>query len=64
MGPAGWEIAPKAFDAELPPRGEVGQRITVRVPKKAGAGRYIFTTDVTVDGERFGELFDAIVDVL
>jgi len=64
MGPEGWEITPKSFDAELPPRGQAEQQIVVRVPRAAEPRRYIFTTDVTLDGERYGELFDATVDVV
>jgi len=63
MGPAGWEIAPKFLEVELPPRAQVERQVVVRVPKTAAPRRYVFTTDVTMDGERFGELFDALVDV-
>jgi hypothetical protein len=63
MGPEGWDIAPKRFEAELPARGQIEQEISVRVPKSAEPRRYVFTTDVTLDGERFGELFDGMVDV-
>jgi uncharacterized membrane protein len=64
MGPAAWDITPRALDMALPPRGQVERPVTVRVPEAAEAQRYVLTTDVVVEGERLGELFDAIVDVV
>ena len=61
--PKRWKPDPTELTLEIPRRGKAAQHVEIAVPRRVREGRYVLTTDVTVDGRRYGELFDCLVDV-
>jgi glyoxylase-like metal-dependent hydrolase (beta-lactamase superfamily II) len=61
--PAGLSAEPGQLDGNLPAETRKPSKITLRAAADAVPGVRIVALDVTLDGRRYGELFDAIVEV-
>lgn len=60
--PAGVTISPAVFTGELPPKGERTFPVLVEVDRTtAPTGLSIIPFDITLDGHRYGELFDFLI---
>jgi hypothetical protein len=62
--PEGVIAEPAVLEGALPPSGRKAFPITLRSASDAAAGVRIVAFDITLDGHRFGEWFDAIVEVM
>lgn len=61
--PPGWQASPSALEGALDPRARSAEKVTVTTPLDATPGVYAVTFDPTLDEKRYGEWFDAIVEV-
>jgi len=62
-GPAGLSSDPPAITGELGPEKRGGFAATLRAAADAPRGVQIVALDVTLDGRRYGQLFDLVVEV-
>jgi glyoxylase-like metal-dependent hydrolase (beta-lactamase superfamily II) len=61
--PEGWTASPAAVEGALDAAGRKGFPVRLRAPESASPGVAIVAFDVTLDGKRYGEWFDLIVEV-
>ncbi|MCE9603625.1 MAG: MBL fold metallo-hydrolase [Planctomycetia bacterium] len=61
--PPGLTIEPKTWEGTLAPESRSEFKIRVRAGAEAPAGTRMIAFDITRDGRRYGELFDAIVEI-
>jgi len=61
--PTGWTATPEALDGTTSPNGVQEYRVKIGVPADEISGVHLVTFDITLDGRRYGELFDAMVIV-
>jgi glyoxylase-like metal-dependent hydrolase (beta-lactamase superfamily II) len=61
--PAGLSVEPRELIGELPAESRRPFKVTVRASEDAAPGVRIVGLDVTLDGRRYGQWFDAVVDV-
>jgi hypothetical protein len=61
--PPGVVAEPAVLDGSVPPNARTASRIQLRRTAEAVAGVHIVAFDITLDGRRYGELFDAIVEI-
>jgi glyoxylase-like metal-dependent hydrolase (beta-lactamase superfamily II) len=61
--PPGVVAEPAVLDGSVPPSARTTSRIQLRRTAEAVAGVHIIAFDITLDGHRYGELFDAIVEI-
>jgi glyoxylase-like metal-dependent hydrolase (beta-lactamase superfamily II) len=62
--PEGWAAQPEEFRVTLQPGQTRRLRVEFRVPAEAPAGSHLISADLTAGDYRWGEFFDARVDVL
>jgi uncharacterized membrane protein len=62
--PSGLSADPSRLDGELPAETRKPFRIKLNAAAEASPGVRIVAFDVTLDGRRYGEIFDAIVEVI
>lgn len=62
--PEAWEAKPKQMKAVIEPGDTRKFRVRFRIPEDAPSATHIITADVTAGDYRWGEFFDARVDVL
>lgn len=61
--PDGWEAKPAAADGEPAPGATAVLCFAVQSPVGAAPGRYVLCADLTMGGERLGQVAEAIVDL-
>ena len=62
--PEGWQARPREWRVTLEPDETVRQTVRFRVPPDALPGTHLISADLTAGEDRWGEFFDARVDVL
>jgi glyoxylase-like metal-dependent hydrolase (beta-lactamase superfamily II) len=62
VAPTGWQVEPEEISLEITAEGEARVRIALLPPAEAQRGvRHVVSTDVELDGRRFGERGEALV---
>ncbi len=61
--PDGVTARPVNIEGKLDPGSKVGHQIHLKVDKTCPAGIYVLAFDITLDGNEYGELFDAVLIV-
>jgi hypothetical protein len=62
--PEGLMVAPGVLTGEVPPESRSSFTVRLEAAKDAAPGVRIVGLDVTLDGRRYGEWFDAVVEVV
>jgi glyoxylase-like metal-dependent hydrolase (beta-lactamase superfamily II) len=62
--PEGWAATPSILSGVIPPRQRREYTVTLSVPASTEPGIRMITFDVSLDGRRYGEWFDMIVEVV